>query len=70
MNFPIYGSFLSKRGVAWKFCVYSDLSVEQYHSTIVRAPGGYKTGNDVFSPKVTKECAEHIKNKYGITVKR
>ena len=70
MDFPICGSFISKRGVGWKFRIYSDLSVEQYHSSVVRCNGGYKTGRDIFSPKVTNECAKFIEDHYGIIVKK
>ena len=51
LKFPIYGGFTSKRGTFWHYCIYGDLIVEQWHSTIKRVTGGWKQGNDVYSPK-------------------
>lgn len=69
MEFPIHGSFISKRGITWFYTIYSDLKVEQWHKTIKRCAGGWKDGPDVYSPNCTKELKEHIKTKYGIDVK-
>lgn len=70
MQFPIQGSFSSKRGIHWNFRIYSDLSVEQYHSSIIRSNnGGWKRGKDIYAKTVTKECKEYIESTYGIKVK-
>lgn len=70
IDFPITGSFISKRRVQWNFCIYHDLTVEQYHSKVVfKASGGYKMGPDVYAPSVTKECAAYIKQRYGLEIR-
>lgn len=69
LKFPIYGCFTSKRGTFWHYCIYRDLIVEQWHSTTKRVTGGWKQGNDVYSPKCTKELKQYIKEKYGIEVR-
>lgn len=70
MKYPISGSFYSKRGTFWRYTIYSDGTIEQWHSNIVekRHSGGYKTGRDTFV-KPTKELKEYIKNRYGIECK-
>lgn len=66
-QFPIYDAFQSKRGVYWHFKIFPDYTVEQWHDTIERCAGGWRTGKTVFVD-CTKECMQFIKNKYGITV--
>lgn len=68
-NFPIYGCFTSKRGMFWNYKIYEDLTVEQWHKSCKKCAGGYRSGKDIYSPKVTKECAEYIKNKHGLEIK-
>lgn len=69
ISFPICGCFTSKRGTTWNYKIYKDLTVEQWHTTYKKCAGGYRSGKDIYSPKVTKECAEYIKNKHGLEVK-
>jgi len=68
-NFPIYGCFTSKRGTFWNYKIYEDLTVEQWHQSFKKCAGGYRSSKDIYSPKVTVECAEYIKNRHGLEVK-
>lgn len=67
MEYPIHGKFMSKRGTFWSYTIYSDGTIEQWHSNIVKKKrtGGYKTGRDTYV-KPTKELKEYVENKYGI----
>lgn len=69
ISYPIYDTFTSKRGITWCFKVYSDLTIEQWHTNYVRHSEGWKRGRDIFT-KPTKECREYIKEKYGINFNR
>ena len=68
MNYPICGTFVSKRGIRWNYKIYSDGTIEQWHSNIERGNKGYKTGRDTIV-KTTKECKDYIEQKYGIKCK-
>lgn len=68
MNFPIYGTYCSKRGIAWKYRVGSDLKVEQYRFETKKVAGGYKEVT-IYSPIITKELKNHIKSQYGLDVR-
>ena len=66
MEYPIHGNFMSKRGTFWKYTIYADGTIEQWHGNIVsKRTGGYKTGKDTYV-KTTKELKKYIENKYGI----
>ena len=56
MEYPIHGMFMSKRGTFWCYTIYSDGTIEQWHSNIVekKRTGGYKTGKDTYV-KPTKD---------------
>ena len=44
MEYPIHGNFMSKRGTFWKYTIYADGTIEQWHGNIVsKRTGGYKT---------------------------
>lgn len=68
MEYPIYGSFISKRGICWKYKIYSDGTVEQWHPNTIRCNRGYKTGRDTFV-NPTKECKAYIEKMHGIKCK-
>lgn len=68
MNFPIYGTYCSKRGIAWKYRVGSDLKVEQYRFETKKVASGYKEVT-IYSPIITKELKNHIKSQYGLDVR-
>lgn len=36
MEYPLFGSFTSTRGICWNYKIYSDGAIEQWHSNIVR----------------------------------
>lgn len=65
----IHGMFTSKRGVDWKYTIYSDGFVVQWHPNIVRCTGGWKQGSDTYSPKPTRECFKAIMETYGLQKK-
>lgn len=59
-----YGGFTSKRGTSWNYSFGEHGWVQQYHPTIVRKTGGWRTGPDVYARKVTQECFDAIYAKY------
>lgn len=65
MEYPIHGSFWSKRGIIWNYTVYSDGTIEQWRGNMIRCTGGWKTGKATYV-KPTKELKKYIKDKYGI----
>lgn len=67
-DFPIKGWFKSKRGTSWFFRIDSDGFVEQWHNTIIRCAGGWKTGKDIYAYPPTKECINYIKEHYNLEI--
>lgn len=60
-----YGSFTSKNGIQWNYSITPSGYVDQYHPTMVRCAGGWKDGPEVRPSKISRECFENIKGRYG-----
>ncbi len=71
LEFPIYGSFTSKRKIRYSFCIYEDGTVAQWQRK--RKDNGLKhvvqsNDYDIYCKAATKECIEYIVKYYGLDI--